>query len=46
MKSIFITVFYNTPHEDQKRLQKQVSDLGFDGFDSVDHTESKAHKRL
>jgi GT2 family glycosyltransferase len=22
-------------------LQKQVSDLGFDGFDSVDHTESK-----
>lgn len=41
MKSIFITVFYNTSEEEQSRLKNQVSALGIDGFDAVDHSTSK-----
>lgn len=41
MKSIFITVFYNTSDAEQKRIKKQVSDVGIEGFNSVDHSASK-----
>jgi GT2 family glycosyltransferase len=41
MKSIFITVFFETSDAEQKRLKKQVDSVGIEGFDSVDHTVSK-----
>jgi GT2 family glycosyltransferase len=42
MKSCFLTVFYNTPDSEKKRIESQVKKRGIDCFDAVDHTISKS----